>query len=210
MKASSRKQKGKQFENYVANTLHKLLYTINRPYREYIDQYANAPMILEQIKPNRNKASGSAFNEIGDIYIPIPILTYMLDTHNALMFFECKKWRQIDFRHLFQSLNVIASIVKKDVVATYQWILNAYPNMPSNVKYILAILVCAQHKDSKLYATPVVFDARNRNLTTNVAIIIEHETLLPNQLPHIRYEKGGIQIRVYQFADYISAILSAT
>jgi len=210
MKASSRKQKGKQFENYVANTLHKLLYTINKPYRQYIDQHANVPIILEQIKSNRNKTSGSAFNEIGDIYIPIPILTYMLDTYNTLMFFECKKWRQVDFRHLFQSLNVIVNIVKNDIVATYQWILKAYPNMPNNVKYILAILVFAQHKDSKLYATPVVFGVRNRNQALDNNIIVDHETLLPKQLSHIRYEKDNVQIRIYQFADYISTILSAT
>jgi len=209
MKLSSRKQKGKQFENYVANTFHRLLYSINKHYRQYIDQYTGMSVVLEQIKANRNKTSGSALNEIGDIYIPVPIMSYMLDVYNALMFIECKKWKQIDFRNLFQSLNTIVNIVKTDIIQTYHSILKTYPNLPSKVMYILALLVFAQHKDRKLFTTPIVFDIQDRS-NDNITIISKHNTLLPEYAHYIKYTKDKIEIRVYTFTDYIGTILSAT
>lgn len=77
MKARSRRQKGKRFENLVAQIINNVF---------EIDNNSNIP---EQLKVRRNFSSGSANFEKGDINFGI-----LYEYFNNIII-ECKKWKNI-------------------------------------------------------------------------------------------------------------------
>ena len=84
MKPSARKQKGKNYEEKIAASIHDNLILNNNEYRTLFETVGN-----DKLKPRRDSSSGNFVDSHGDI-----------DLNLAKKFFpfsiECKHWKTLD------------------------------------------------------------------------------------------------------------------